>query len=137
MLHVSNTTDNDILVGHAPSVSMGVFPWDTLMSLSDLAAGNCRMSPNERHCMQLAGSLIAGHVRNIWSDVMLPNIYHVSMSRPYQSRSEQACLASSDLSHTHLALAGMCFDVYCHMAVGVCVQCLQRKLRQACSSTLP
>ena len=28
-------------------------------------------------------------------------------------RSEQVCLASSDLLHTHLALAGMRFDYHC------------------------
>ena len=32
---------------------------------------------------------------------------------PLSSRSEKVCLASSDLPHTHLALAGTCF-IYCY-----------------------
>ena len=33
-------------------------------------------------------------------------------------RSDQVCLASSDLLHTHLALAGMHFDYYCYCVAG-------------------
>ena len=51
----------------------------------------------------------------IWNDVVLSDIHHLSVVLwlpILPSRSEQVCLASSDLLHMHLALAGTRFSYY-------------------------
>ena len=118
MLHISSATDSAILVCHAPSVPTGVLSWITLMSLSQATAEGCPMQSD------IACSLMTGHagkLRDIWNDVFLSDIHHLSISRPYQGRSAQVCLVSSDLLCTHLALAGMCVSLYCELYCEVCV----------------
>ena len=51
-------------------------------------------------------------------------MHHLPVSRPYQVAQNQVCLASSDLLHMHLALAGTRLnDYYYHFCV-----CWMRKL---------
>ena len=67
---------------------------------------------------QLQGPGHVGKPRKLWIAVVFSDIHHLSIVLWFPtlpSRSEQVCLASSDLLLTHLALAATRFSYYCYV----------------------